>query len=303
MVTAEEAARLAGVSPRTVRRWIRSGQLPSVEGPDGRRVSPADLAALRRRPRPRPTADAATDTRGHGRPVTAATDTEVASVSSAARSQLEAIRDEWLAPLVAQIRAQAEQIGRLEERLATTERDRLALAQGRDRLAGQLATDRTLTDQLVGTLERERDAAVKAAEALREEFRAVQNQRSAPTTGQGEEIGANRDADHQSRAGRGLGRRRGVAHGDAVLPDTAERWAAGDIREGDHRDRADDGDAQPTNAEDAAPGASRDAQERAVGRQGGAIAPEPESGASTGSAPPKPAQRAWWRRLLGGDRA
>ena len=73
------------------------------------------------------------------------------AVSPAARAQLEAIRDEWLAPLVAQIREQAERIGRLE-----AERDALAaqVAATEAREAGE----RGAADQLVDLLQEQRDA-------------------------------------------------------------------------------------------------------------------------------------------------
>ena len=81
-----------------------------------------------------------------------------AGVSPAARSQLGAIRDEWLAPLIAQIREQAEEIGRLR-----AERD--AAAAERDRLRAERDSDRAFADRLVDLLQEERDAArVRVAE-------------------------------------------------------------------------------------------------------------------------------------------
>jgi len=68
------------------------------------------------------------------------------TVNPNARAQLEAIRDEWLAPLVAQITAQAERIGQLE-----AERDELrrrveaaeaALSRQHDRADQEGASDR-----------------------------------------------------------------------------------------------------------------------------------------------------------------
>jgi excisionase family DNA binding protein len=111
-ITTEEAARRAGVSPRTIRRWIQRGILPATVTPDGYLIAVGDLgsAAAGAGQRSRP--------RGH-----AATDTDMATpviVNPTARAQLEAIRDEWLAPLVAQITTQAERIGHLE-----AERDEL----------------------------------------------------------------------------------------------------------------------------------------------------------------------------------
>ena len=84
----------------------------------------------------------------------------VRGVSSAARSQLEAIRDEWLAPLVAQIREQAEEIGRLrvERAVAVEERDRLR--DGRE-------DDRRIAGQFVDLLQAERDALRAEVERLR----------------------------------------------------------------------------------------------------------------------------------------
>ncbi len=119
-VTTEEAARRAGVSPRTIRRWIQRGVLPATVTPDGYLIAAGDLgsaaagAGQRSRPRGHAVTDAATS---------AATDTDMATpvtVNPNARAQLEAIRDEWLAPLVAQITTQAERIGHLE-----AERDEL----------------------------------------------------------------------------------------------------------------------------------------------------------------------------------
>jgi len=119
-VTTEEAARRAGVSPRTIRRWIQRGVLPATVTPDGYLIAAGDLgsAAAGAGQGPRPRSHAVTDAA-----TSAATDTDMATpviVNPTARAQLEAIRDEWLAPLVAQITTQAEQIGHLE-----AERDEL----------------------------------------------------------------------------------------------------------------------------------------------------------------------------------
>ncbi len=81
-------------------------------------------------------------------------------VSPAARSLLEAIRDEWLAPLVAQIREQAETIGRLDA-------ERAAIAEERDRLRAERDSDRRLADRLVDLLQVERDEAQAELELLR----------------------------------------------------------------------------------------------------------------------------------------
>lgn len=118
LVTTDEAATLAGVSSRTIRRWVQRGFLPATETPNGYLLSPADLPAARR---------AAGHGRGHGqRPpghdrghghADTATDADAATavaVNPNARAQLEAIRDEWLAPLVERIGQLEREIGRLE---------------------------------------------------------------------------------------------------------------------------------------------------------------------------------------------
>jgi hypothetical protein len=84
---------------------------------------------------------------------------DVVAVAPAALAQLDAIRDQWLQPLVDQLKDQAEEIGRLKA---------------------------------------ERDAAAKAADALREEnafLRAVHDQRREATTGQGAAITSDRGVD------------------------------------------------------------------------------------------------------------
>ena len=96
---------------------------------------------------------------GHGAP---------SAVSPAAVSQLEAIRDQWLQPLIDQIAAQAEAIGRLREQVeapdlrlaeqaaALAERE-AAVARERARRASNDAQADTLVDLLerrIGDLER-----------------------------------------------------------------------------------------------------------------------------------------------------
>jgi hypothetical protein len=82
--------------------------LPATATPDGYLIAAGDLggAAAGAGQRSRPRGHAATD-------AATATDTRV-SVNATAREQLMAVRDEWLAPLVAQITTQAARIGHLE---------------------------------------------------------------------------------------------------------------------------------------------------------------------------------------------
>ncbi len=115
-VTTDEAARRAGVSPRTIRRWIHRGVLPATATPDGYLIAAGDLGSA--------AAGAGQRSRPHGHAVTdAATVTDaLVTVNPTARAQLEAIRDEWLAPLVAQITTQAARIGQLEAERAELQR-------------------------------------------------------------------------------------------------------------------------------------------------------------------------------------
>jgi len=171
LVTAEEAGRLVGVSARTIRRWIQRGILQAVATDDGQRVVPADL----------PTAKSAAGGHGHGHGrghrravVDTVTDTDMdmdmdttvsvstpATVSPAAVAQLEAIRDQWLRPLMDRNEDLARENGRL-----AAERD--AAARERDRAQEQLDADRSLADQLVDLLQAERDAALAEVARLSE---------------------------------------------------------------------------------------------------------------------------------------
>lgn len=157
MVTLPEAAQLAQVSVRTIRRWIQHGHLPVTEGDDGKLVSPADLPLAReraghghRRGHEQPGRG-----RGHGH-VPADRDTE--SVMAASQVQAIAFRDTFIQPLVDQLArqeekltAQAEQIGRL-----SSERDQLRAA------LEQVQAERAAEDAARGSQE-PRDAPVAPA--------------------------------------------------------------------------------------------------------------------------------------------
>ena len=152
VVTVGEAADLAGVSTRTIRRWIQRGILPSrTSGDRGKLVAPGDLRHARHAARGGH--GHGQDGRVHGRGSDHAdtvmdTDTPETpvSVSPSARSQLESIRDEWLQPLIDQIAEKSELIGalRTERNLAAAARD--AAERARRNEAGQ-------ADQLVNLLE------------------------------------------------------------------------------------------------------------------------------------------------------
>lgn len=76
-----------------------------------------------------------------------------------ARQQLEAIRDEWLRPLVDRIGELEREVGRLQAE--------------RDAFAAQVANDRKHAGQLVEVLQQERDGAVRERDHLAEQLAEV----------------------------------------------------------------------------------------------------------------------------------
>lgn len=101
-----DAAALMGTSVAALRKRLQRGSVPGYKR-DGQWYVLVDTAHIAGSPRAPHGQAAGQDS---GQP----TGSPPALVSDAARAQLEAIRDEWLAPLVAQIAEQAERIGRLE---------------------------------------------------------------------------------------------------------------------------------------------------------------------------------------------
>ena len=101
--------------------------MPATVTPDGYLIAVGDLGnaatGAGQRSRSRGHAVTATTTTADTDAVTATGADTLATVNPNARAQLEAIRDEWLAPLVEQITTQAERIGQLEaERAALRQR-------------------------------------------------------------------------------------------------------------------------------------------------------------------------------------
>lgn len=98
-VSAEEAARLAGVSARTVRRWINAGDVQAADGPKGRTVSVSDVrrrAALghdRSRPS-RPQSSPRTDTDMDGHAVMSAVSASIAPQLTEITEQIERLTRE-----------------------------------------------------------------------------------------------------------------------------------------------------------------------------------------------------------------
>src|SRR3954470_19061750 len=133
-VAIEYAGQVTGVPARTLRRWAEAGKVPVVTGQRKRLVRLDDvrrLAAMTGHEPASPDMAEGYAGQGAGHAAGDVADDNVAqlpvSVSPAARSQLEAIRDEWLQPLVDQLGQAQRTIGRLEAERdqVTQERDAL----------------------------------------------------------------------------------------------------------------------------------------------------------------------------------
>ena len=145
-LSARAAASKLGVNERTVRRCIDQGQIAAVKVRGSYRIAVEEIervriAVLGEGPGNVIEAPTRTGTDASDRPVMSgrgrsAADTAAAAdaapssvtVSPAARSQLEAIRDEWLRPIMERNEELARENGRLEERVVGVERERDALA-------------------------------------------------------------------------------------------------------------------------------------------------------------------------------
>jgi predicted ArsR family transcriptional regulator len=111
-----EAADRLGISENAVRQRIKRGTLPAAKGDGVWSITLVDYDTDHQ-----PTTGRDHEAGYQGRPPDDYEATSSSSVvSAAARAQLAAIRDEFVQPLVDQIAAQAEQIGRL-----SAERDAL----------------------------------------------------------------------------------------------------------------------------------------------------------------------------------
>jgi hypothetical protein len=118
-----EAARALGISPGAVRKRIARGQLEAMKV-KGRWQVMLDTQLVEN------ATPIMSEDEGGGQP-------------GLTREQLELIRDEWLQPLLLQMRAQAEQIGRLEARSRMIEEERDRLRAEADELRAQLDANPT----------------------------------------------------------------------------------------------------------------------------------------------------------------
>ena len=189
----EAAGNVAGISPRTLRYWVRGGKLSAIEGQRGKLVRLGDVLALADLTGKSATLPAtgrqvlgtagnlATSAVGNAGNAAMSVEPDADSgehtvpagaVSPEARSQLEAIRDEWLRPLIDRNEELARENGRLQAE--------------RDAMAERLAEDRKLAD----VLQAERDDAERERARLAEELAEVASRDAA----------ARRDAEERARA-------------------------------------------------------------------------------------------------------
>jgi len=156
IMTVADAADVLGISPGAVRKRLERGQLSAQKVGSTWRVllnAPVTAEATRRDTTARQGQTRHHDTTGDDH-ATAST-----AISTAARSQLEAIRDEWLVPLV-------DRIGELEREAGQLQAERDAAQRERDDLTNRLAEERGLADQLVVLLQAERDALTARLQAI-----------------------------------------------------------------------------------------------------------------------------------------
>jgi excisionase family DNA binding protein len=154
-LTTAEAAQIAGVSARTIRRWIAKGTLPAVAGAGGvlyvfRRDIEAARIASGSRPSPvaasvrdRPGQETDRDVRDSSRPDPLSPE----PTSEAAAAVLVAWRDTVLAPVVAELSATRKELGDARQAL------------------GRLEVERDALWSRVEQLEAEQDAAIGANQA------------------------------------------------------------------------------------------------------------------------------------------
>jgi hypothetical protein len=148
LLPVESAGNVAGISPRTLRYWIRGGKLPATEGQHGKLVRLGDVLAIAEMTGKRPAANrqsagnemrVETSARSAGNAAgntiqdddaEALMATGVAALPATAgtmQAALEVFRDELVRPFVDDLRAAERTIGRLEAERdqAIAERDAL----------------------------------------------------------------------------------------------------------------------------------------------------------------------------------
>jgi excisionase family DNA binding protein len=152
-ITTAEAAKIAGVSPRTIRRWIEKGALPAVTGAGGvLYVFPHELEAARiaSGSRPSPVARDRRDDRGvpdrdsvrtkwDDRDVAGASALSPDPTGDTAGAILVAWRDTVLAPVVEELAATRREIGETRQALGRAEAERAQASRERDAAVAEVA--------------------------------------------------------------------------------------------------------------------------------------------------------------------
>ena len=153
-VAFEVAGRLTGVPARTLRRWAETGKVPVMAGQRKRLVRLDDVRRLAAMTGHQPDTDDMTgayagQATGHMAESVAGDNMPSAgAIAPTPQAYLEEIRDEWLQPLIDQLREAERTIGRLE-----AERDRAA--QERDALRAELGAAKVTGQDTAVTHERE----------------------------------------------------------------------------------------------------------------------------------------------------
>ncbi len=197
-VTMPEVGRLLGMSERGARDWVKRRAIPA-HGTRPVRVSEqavlAAMAAEERVPRKSPgtspeasgaSPEVSSEAPGSGPEAIEATfrpaGTPVA-VSPAAYAQLEAIRDQWLAPLVEMIAEQAERIGRLENQRDMAEQlaaEATKRAEAAEREREQLRKRAELAEASLGRTRRWAGMVEEGGDAARTELAALKASQATP---------------------------------------------------------------------------------------------------------------------------
>jgi excisionase family DNA binding protein len=156
-LTTAEAAEMAGVSPRTIRRWIEKGALPAMTGAGGvfyvfaRDVEAARLASLSRSSGT-PHLTARFTVVGDNNTVPDASGSPGASqltpdpASGPAGAILVAWRDTVLAPVVEELSATRRELGQVRQELGRAEAERDQVTRERDDLRAELVATQATRD-------------------------------------------------------------------------------------------------------------------------------------------------------------
>jgi excisionase family DNA binding protein len=169
-LTTAEAAEIAGVSARTIRRWITKGTLPAVAGAGGvlyvfrRDIESARIASGSR---PSPVVASVPDgpRHEHDRDGPGPSRLSPDSTSEAAGAVLMAWRDTVLAPVVAELSATRKELGDAREKIGRLEVERDALWSRLEQVEAEqnAAVDANKGSGATKTLDMSEDAGTLAA--------------------------------------------------------------------------------------------------------------------------------------------